>query len=306
MKKYAPIIVVLFLLAIASYFLLFKDTIEPKKKTTFSFEEFNKNRSCASLPKFLLESGLRTSIIDLSQQKYKGIAFYTRNYQNVLHKKSWERFDALGTYTIDKFGNLYLTPNPFISIKPSTFNLQKAIYKMDSTTGKLTRWLVIDSISPSATNPYGFISIVYDCDDDTLYASAIDKSGYKGIKGRIYHINPKDKNYTIVVKNFDALTLNILKTKNKKYLLAGSAIDSSLYAFEFKNGKLNPKPHLLFTLPNPKLHIRKVKIIAKNSLQIEAIKFSYSLIAETNKKQRYIFIATFNPTTKKWEIKEKN
>ena len=306
MKRLIPIFVVLALLAGASYFLLFNkdENLANSEVKSFKFGEFNKVRNCAMLPKFLYKANIMYPIIDLTQEKYTGIAFYYgKNFSKVLHKKSWEKYEHLGTYTIDKRGDIYLTPNPFISIKPTTFNLQKAIYKMDRETAELERWLVIDEISPSASNPYGLISITYDCDDDTLYASAIDKSDYKGSKGRIYHIK-MDKSYKKVVDNFDALTLSILKGKDKKLLLAGDALTNALYAFEFENKELNPTPHKILELPNPELHIRKIRVIGKNKLKLEAIKFTYSLIAATNKKQRVIYEATYNPQENSWSVKE--
>ena len=306
MKKFLPIVVVVAILAGASYFLLFKDDSKVSKVEVknFKFSEFNRVKSCASMPRFLYKAGVKRPVIDLSQEKFTGIAFYYNNFRKVLHKKSWERFEYLGTYAIDRVGNIYLTPNPFISIKPTTFNLQKAVYKLDSINGELTRWLVIDDIKPTQNNPYGLISIAYDCNDGSLYVSAIDKSNYKGSFGRIYKINPKDKSYKKVIDNFDALTLYILKTKDKKYLLAGSAMDNALYAFEFKGKNLDTTPHKLLSLPNPELHIRKIKAIGKNTLQLEAIKFSYSLIAASDKKKRVIYIATYNPNTNRWSVKE--
>ena len=307
MKRFLPILIVVLLLAGASYFLLFNEEKQegaaaPKQLV---LEDFDKVRSCAMLPLFLYRNGIRRPVIDLSQQHYKGVAFlYGPKFSKVLHKKSWERFDALGTYTIDRYGNIYLTPNPFISIKASTFNLQKAIYKMDKLSGELKRWMELDDVEPSASNPYGLISVLYDCKDGTLWASAIDKSSYKGSRGRIYHIDPKNKKVLDKIENIDALTLAWLNTKKSRYLLMGSAIDNGLYAFAFENGKIVKSPLKLFELPNPKLHIRKIKVSGKNRLYIEAIKFTYSLIAETTKQLRTHYMAVYDSDKKKWNIKE--
>jgi len=305
MKKILPIVAVLLLLGAASYFLLFNESSSVKVEQKIALEDFDKVRGCSKLPPFLLKAGIRYPVIDLSQMNYKGIAFlYGSKLSKVAHAKSWERFDALGTYTIDNRGNLYLTPNPFISITPATFNLQKAIYKLDGESGKLERWMVFDDVAPTANNPYGLISILYDCKDGTLWASAIDKSGFKGSRGRIYHIDPKSQEVLETINNFDALTLAWLYTKKSRYLLLGSALDNGVYVLAFKDGKVSHTPHKLFELPNPKLHVRKIKVTGKNSLYLEAIKFSYSLIAETNKKQRTHYSAKYDSKTKKWIITE--
>ncbi len=307
MKRFLPIAVVIALLALASYFLLIKDSGNGKQETkkVLLLGDFNKKRSCAKLPQFLYTAGVKRPLIDLSQQRFKGIAFlYGSRFSKVMHKKSWERFDALGTYTIDNRGDIYLTPNPFISITAATFNLQKAIYKLDSVNGTLERWMVIDTIAPSANNPYGLISILFDCKDNTLWASAIDKSGYKGSRGRIYHIDPSKKEIIESIPNIDALTIAWLYTKDSRLLLYGSAVDNGLYALSFKGNKIEKSPVKLFNLPNPKLHIRKIRVVGKNSLYLEAIKFSYSLIAETDKRQRVHYSAKYIEQEKKWIIKE--
>jgi len=291
MKKFLPIVAVLIVLLIGGYFVLSdKDTKVKALKKEFVLEEFKKSKTCARIPTFLYKMGIKRPVIDLSQLHYKGIAFYYgARFNKVLHKKQWEQFDALGTYAIDKFGNIYLTPNPFISIKPDTFNLQKAIYKMDSSSGKLSRWMVIDEIEPNQNNPYGLISIVYNCKDGTLFASSIDKSNYKEVKGRIYHINPKTEEVIDKIENFDALTINLLQNRNRQFLIAGSARDNGVYVYDFKSKKF----YKLFELPDPNLRVRKIKVIDSNSLKLEAIKFNYSLIAQTDKNQRVVFIVKY-------------
>jgi hypothetical protein len=305
MKKYLPLIVVVVFLGVAGYFVLNSNNtdsskvVENKPKESIVLKDFAPVRGCSKLPSFLYKAGIKRPIIDLSQEHYKGVAFlYGKDFTKVLHKKQWEQFEHLGTYTIDKSGNLYLTPNPFISIKPTTFNLQKAIYKLDSNSAKLSLWLKIDEISPNPTNPYGLISLVYDCSGN-LYVSAIDKSDYKAQKGRIYKIDIKTKDYKKIIDNFDALTINFIEIEGKKYLIAGSARDNGVYLF------VNGKPVKLFSLPNPNLRVRKIKVIGKNSLKVEAIKFNYSLIAQTTNKQREVYVIKYIKSVKKWEFSKK-
>ena len=308
MKKILPILLVVLILAGAGYFMLNGSSeVETKESVQgLKLEAFDKARTCSRMPTFLYKAGVKRPIIDLTQLHYKGIAFYYGNkFTKVLHQKEWEKYDALGTYTIDSLGDIYLTPNPFISVNPTTFNLQKAIYKMDSKSGKLTRWMEIDDVKPNSRNPYGLMSIVYDCDNSSLIASSIDESDYKAQKGVIYQINPKTQDIVNRVEGFDALTVNLLHSKNSKYLIAGSARDNGVYAFTFNMNKLNSKAYKLFELPNPRLRVRKIKVIARNRLKLETIKFNYSLVAETNKKQRYEYIAIYNPSNSTWHIAAK-
>ena len=308
MKKFLPIVVVIFILGGLSYYIFNSGNKSSKpniKKESFILKDFNKPKNCAVLPGFLYKKGILQPIIDLSQQHYTGIAFYYgKNFDKVLHKKQWEQFEHLGTYTISSNANIYLTPNPFISIKPTTFNLQKAIYKLDGVTGKLSRWMVIDEVKPTSQNPYGLISILFDCKDNTLWVSSIDKSNYKEAKGRIYHIDIKNKKILSKTQGFDALTLNWIYTKDNRYIIAGSARDNGVYLFKLKGNSLEPKPIKLFELPDPTLRVRKIKVVGKNHLKVEAIKFNYSLVAQTAKKQRVIFDAIYDSKAKKWTIKK--
>ncbi len=301
MKKFIPVIAVALFLLTAGYFVL---NDSPKgsgeKSEILDIGNFKKTKSCAKIPNFLYKARFIRPIIDLSQTRYKGVAFYNYASKSYLHLKEWEKFGAMGTYAIDKKGNIYLVPNPYISIKKNTFNFQKSVYKIDTNSGKLEKWLTIDEIKPNALNPYGLISIDFDCKDSSLWASSIDKSSYKSEAGTIFHINPKTKKIVQKVSGFDALTLKILNSSNGKYLLAGSARKNLLYAFSIENGKLSQTPKKLLELPDPSLRIRKIKIYGKNSLILEAIKFNYSLIAQTDKKFRTIYKAVYN--NKKWQI----
>jgi len=316
LKKYLPLLLVLVFLGVGGYFVLSSNSDSSSNKIVdnnfkekshinnkkIDLEDFDKVRGCSRLPNFLYKAGVKRPIIDLSQEHYTGIAFYFDNGRKVIHKKQWEQFEHLGTYTIDRFGNIYLTPNPFISIRPTTFNLQKGIYKLDSKTGYLSRFMVIDEVSASAKNPYGLISVLYDCKDDTLWASSIDKTDYKGMKGRIYHIDINKKEIIDKYEGFDALTINWIYGKNKRYLVAGSAMENGVYLFELKDGKLQD-PVKIFSLPNAQLRARKIRVVGKNRLKIEAIKFNYSLVAQTSKKQREVFDAIYDSKAKKWIVK---
>ena len=290
MKKYLPSIASLFIVAIVAMVIINKKSqikngnkaVEPR----ISIGSFSRQQSCIMQPQFLSKLHVTPPVtIDLSQQQFKGLAFlYGKNFTQVIHPKEWEVFEHFSTYSLDKKGNIYLAPMPFISIKPTTFNLQKNIYKLDSLTGKLSIFMHFEDIAPSPSNPYGIVSLVYDCDDETLWVSTLDKSNYRAEKGTIYHIDIKDKKVLQKVEGFDALTITLLKSKNGKYLLAGSARKSILYAFFIENSTLLDNKIELVTLPNANEHIRKIKVKNSNHLELQTIPFSYTLIAETSDK----------------------
>ncbi len=305
MRIYTPIILsfslILSLFGVSYYIKNSSKAIEK-----IDIGSFSKTKSCVKYPDFLKSVGVSALIaIDLSQQRFKGLAFrFGKALKKALHLKSWERFEYFGDYALDRAGNIYLTPMPFISIKPITFNLQKNIYKLDSKSGKLSIWKTIEEVTPSSTNPFGIVAIEYDCETDSLFVSAIDKSNYSTSRGRIYHIDIKSKDILEVLEGVDALSLKILKTDRGKYLLAGLAKDSSLIAYKIENNKLISKKIFLFKIPNELEHIRKIRVVGDNLLEVKTIPFLYNLIAQTTQGSiRTKYILKYMPETLYWNIK---
>ena len=312
MRKYIPILISLLLIAVAGYMVVNKkneNSIMSNKneKRTDTIGTFSVQRACARPPQFLKHLKIPQPVmIDLSQQRFKGIAFlYGKKFQKALHPKRWERYEHFGTYTVDSIGNIYLAPMPFISILPTTFNLQKNIYRLDSKTGELSIFMHLEDVIPNANNPYGITSIVYDCDDNTLWVAAIDESTYLEQKGVIYHIDLRSKSILQKVKGFDALTIQLLKSSKGKYLLSGSARDNALYVFAIADSKLKRTPHKLLDLPDAGEHIRKIKVKGKNVLELQSIPFSYALIAQTAKNDRTNYRAVWDEKSSVWKMKKR-
>ncbi len=313
MKKQLPIIISLLFIAGLAFVVINKKNnqqteagAEAEKKVTIG--NFNKTRSCARHPQFLKQLKVTQPItIDLSQQQFKGLAFlWGKNLSNVIHPKAWETYEHFSTYALDEVGNAYLAPMPFISIRPTTFNLQKNIYKLDSKTGKLEIFMNFDDVHPTASNPYGIISLVYDCDDKSLWVSAIDETDYKAQKGVIYHIDLKTKSIIQKHEGLDALTITLLKSEKGKFLLAGSARENALYALPIKEQQLITPAMKILELPSANEHIRKIKVRGKNLLELQTIPFSYTLIAQTSaNNERNHYDAKWEEASNTWKLSSK-
>ena len=311
-KKYLPIFISLFVVAVAFVLVVQSKSKKPLVTSQESHESigtFKRQSSCARHPQFLSQLNVTQPVtIDLSQQQFTGLAFlYGKNFSKVIHPKAWETFEHFSTYALDKQGNIFLAPMPFISIKQTTFNLQKNIYKLDSLTGKIFIFMHFDEVLPSASNPYGIISLVYDCDDDTLWVSAIDESNYREEKGVIYHIDIKSKEVLQKIEGTDALTLRLLNSKNGKFLLLGSARKNALYGFKIEQQKIVSDSKIkLLELPSANERIRKIKITKENVLELQTIPFSYTLIAETSTNQeRKEYEVEWNETVHQFEFLSK-
>jgi len=311
MKKVLPFISLLVVL-LAGVYVFFLDTpSDNNKQSTIEINTFYPTKPCFRLPKFLTKHGIHKNVmIDLSQQKAKGVSFrFGHKFQKILHAKEWEKYDYFGTYTLDKDGNVYLVPMPFISIHDKTFEYQKHIYKLDTSSGKLSIYMSFDDVKASNLNPYGLTSIVYDCKSDRFYISAIDESTYDKAYGVIYVVDKKTKKILQKIEGFDALSLAILEDDtHHRYLLAGSAKDSALYAYNITSSGLNDKSVKLLELPNATQHIRKIRIKSKNMIKLQAIEFSYSLVASSDSMSRYRYHYSFryDPKIKKFILEKRS
>ncbi|WP_456412415.1 hypothetical protein [Thiolapillus sp.] len=311
MRKYASIIASLALLAVAGYV-----AVQQKNRETAVTADrekppgpgaFSPGADCARLPQFLGRLKIpQPVLIDLSQKRYTGIALhYGRNYEETLHPEVWEKYEHFGTYALNGQGDIYLSPTPFISVRPGTFELQKNIYKLDSKTGALSAFMHFDDVRPSANNPYGVISLAYDCEDRTLWVSAIDETDYQNQKGVIYQVDPETKEIRQRIEGFDALTVLLLPTGSGKFLLAGSARDNALYAYAIAEGMASSRPVKLLELPVAQERIRKIRIAGKNHLELQTIPFSYTLLAQSTTRDRTYYDAKWDASASRWKLEKR-
>jgi len=306
MQKYLSIILSL-IIVVGTFFYVksLKENVEVQQKPNIG--SFTPQRSCARQPNFLKKLHINTPVaIDLSQQKYKGLAFlYGERMSKAVHLKTWEQFDHFSTYALDPQGNMYLTPMPYISIKERTFEFQKNIYRLDSNSGKLEVWMRLEDVHAGANNPYGVIALTYDCEDNSLWVSAIDETDYEHSRGVIYHIDIASKKILQKVEGVDALSLNILRSDEGKFLLAGMAKEGRLYAYRLVNQKMIDKPLKLVELTEVNERIRKITLYSKNSLKLQTIPFSYSLVALTQEgSMRKNHILVWDEVLKKFIFKK--
>jgi len=309
MQKYLSII--LSLLIVTGVFLYVKNLKESAlltKKVEYNIGSFTTQRSCSRQPNFLKKLRINSPVaIDLSQQNYKGLAFlYGQNLSQAVHLKTWEQFDHFSTYALTAKGDMFLSPMPYISIKKKTFEFQKNIYKLHSNSGKLEVWMSLEDVHAGSNNPYGVISLEYDCDDNSLWVSAIDETDYAHNRGVIYHIDVATKQILQKVEGVDALSLKLIKSERGKFLLYGSARENALYAYEIVQKKLLTKTLKLLDLADTTGRIRKIILSSSNTLKLQTIPFSYSLIAQTQEGSiRQNYVLQWNKELKSWNLLKK-
>ncbi len=308
MRRYIPIIISILIVLVATVVVVDLKSNNKKILNQSNIGEFKRIKTCAIQPLFLSKLKIPQPIaIDLSQQQYRGVAFlFGPKLMQSVHPKSWTRFDHFSSYILDPKGHMYLTPMPYITISPNTFAFQKNIYTLNSHSGKLSIWMSIDDVKAGANNPFGLIALDYDCDDNSLWVSAIDESSYSQSRGVVYHIDVESKKILQKVDGFDALSVKLLKSSRGKYLLVGSARDNGLYRYEIKDKQLSTTPAKLLELSDFNERIRKIDIAGDNTLRLETIPFAYTLVAETGEDStiRENYHAIWSPTLSKWKIEK--
>ncbi len=308
MRRYVPVIISILIVFIATIVVINLKSNNKEILNIANIGEFKRIKTCAIQPLFLSKLKIPQPIaIDLSQQQYRGVAFlFGPNLMQSVHPKSWTRFDHFSSYILDQKGHMYLTPMPYITISPNTFTFQKNIYTLNSHSGKLSIWMSIDEVKAGANNPFGLIALDYDCDDNSLWVSAIDESSYSESRGVIYHIDVDSKKILQKVEGFDALSVKLLKSNRGKYLLVGSARDNGLYRYEIKGKQLSNIPAKVLELSDFNERIRKITIARDNTLRLETIPFAYTLVAETGEDStiRENYYAIWSPTLLKWKIEK--
>ena len=307
MKRFVPIVVALIAMAVLAAVVIWQKNShsEVSNPKLFTIGEFSPVKQCVRPPAFLRQVPIPQPVmIDLSQKRYKGVALlYGRKFSQAFHPRQWGQYEHFSTYALDTQGNIYLIPTPFISIRPTTFTLQQKLFRLNSRTGKIEIFMDFDDVHPDPHNPYGLNAIAYDCDDHTLWVGAIDESDYRRQRGVIYHIDPRTKKILQRISGFDALTLAIVHAAGGKYLLAGSARDHGLYAFALtKDHGAKETPVKLLDLPDPNTHIRKIKVLSRNRLELQTIPFTYSLIAQTARQDRIHYEAQWLPAQQQWKL----
>ncbi len=305
LRRYVPIILAIAAVAVSGYFLLTKEQskVTARVKQPLFKSEILAVKKCASLPHFLSLKSIGSPIlIDLSQQRFKGVALlYGRGFEKVYHPLQWEQYEHMGTYTLSADTDIYLAPIPYISIRPTTFNLQNKIYKIDSNSGKLEIYKEFEDVKADANNPYGIVGVEYDCDDDTLWVSAIDRSDYTHARGRLYHVDLKTKKILAKKEGLDLLTLKVVYAKDGKYILAADARTPRVVAIKVSKDGIEDAVNVL-SLPDPNLRVRKIKPIDKDLIKLEAIPFNYTLVARSSNKNRVELKARYDKEKAIWSV----
>lgn len=222
----------------------------------------------------------------------------TRSYQN----PTWADAGYLGHVVFDRHGNGYTFPAPYVSLIDNPPDLQNIIYRIDSATEVMTRFITITAAAPLSTqNPFGIMGLTYDCDSESLYASSVAGSTRSNEVGKIVRVDLITKQIAFEYQNVDAFGLGVYIGPTGKRLYYGATREPTVYSIAVdENGDLNGEPQAELTIPDSNFKARRILFDRDGTMQVRTRPFDYNLIV-TSERPEKLYRFRYDATTKKWQ-----
>ncbi len=269
---------------------------------------------CRRSPKFRDSEGFSTrSVLSTTERGVKGAIMIeldpngqvTRNYQH----PTWDDAGFLGHVVLDRGGNIYTFPVPYVSLIDNPPELQNIVYRIDSTTAEMTGYYTITAPAPATPeNPFGIMGVAYDCDTESLYASSVAGSTRAATVGEIVRLDLASREVRFRYEGVDAFGLGIYMTPTPaadvttKRLYYGLARAPEIYSIGIDEaGDLLDDVRFEITLPDPTLKARRLIFTRDGKLEVRSRAFDFNLIA-TSERAETIYYYTFDTATQNWQL----
>jgi len=266
---------------------------------------------CVHRPAFVSKLNLGDQLyIGTNLKGYMGLTISARQPDGrmiVYQHPTWDDAGNLAAYVLDKDGNIYVAPAPFVSLDLNPPEEQNNIYKVDTHTGEMSLFLKLPwARPPDTTNPYGVMGLTYDCDTNSLYATSIAGSTYDEEVGRIFQIDTATADILSRFDGVDAFGVGVYRGVNGKRLYFGSARNSSIRSLPLaENGNLGEEQRLEFFLqqaPGGKdERAKKIKFPKKDEMLVKGIEFNYTLRAASDFVE-HDYTYRYDPATDTWKF----
>jgi hypothetical protein len=269
--------------------------------------------SCKTLPSFVRNLGFdpQRSAFSTSEKHIMGLVLkeFNDTGNRIYQHPGWRQAGWLSALRLDKYGNIFTSPAPFISVLDNPVKKQNILYKIGATDQLMTAFIELPIPGDSSTrNPFGIVGIAYNCRNDLLYVSSIAGSDLQTERGCLYVIDAATKKIIERYEGKDLFGLEVCVIDNKARLLAGSTRTSQVFSFTLDGkGKLTGTPQPIIDLTNagPRGDDKARKITLNNdgNLVISGLQFSYNLIASTERPET-IYYFYYDSQQGKWLLTE--
>lgn len=256
---------------------------------------FGQVTKCRAFPEFLKNMGFipQKSYFTTSEKHLIGInAIMAETPDNpssevlkTFQDESWKSAGYLSAMSIDKYGNVFVIPTPRITTIFNPFEEQNTIYKIATATGIMEPFVSIPvNHLPNPKNPFGLLSIAYDCASENLIVSTVSGSDEKNELGNVFVINTIDKTIKKILDSIDVYGIGIIDNGNIKELYLGSAKNQSLSKLSLdKNCQPISRIQKILDLSGVGKRgddkIKKIRFINPNSVVLNVSPFYYNLSA---------------------------
>jgi hypothetical protein len=258
--------------------------------------------SCSKTPSYIKSSKINSKsyLITTSDRFHKGLIF-VNNDSTTLNKRnpyfyqqpSWKKFGYLGGFTVNEKAEIFVIPVPTINTLENPKRDQNTILKTDAITGELKPYVTLPSTKLQiAGNSFGLLGIYYDCSSSILYATTVYHSTRLEEKGVIYAIDTKPAVPIIIdsLTNIDAFGISVVKIKNSKVLLFGSARNSKVMGVVLDSvGRFTSRKRIALSLenlgPRGDDKCRKIRISSTGDLIVYGVEFNWNLTAPTDRQE---------------------
>jgi hypothetical protein len=251
--------------------------------------------SCSSRPKFVDKLGISENASFTTSDRFdKGLLLlYSQNGQQKEYADpTYSSAGSLGEIEVDEQGNTYVHPIPYINLLDNPLTERTTIWRVSTDSGKMEKWVTLpadSSVSSDLQNPYGIMSLYYDCSSKALYANTLNGSDKLGQHGKIYKIDIKSKKISQIYSGQDLFGIVGASMGKQKYLLAGDIRSNRLLALDLDSSKMS----LLSSYTPKGLYIdSRVKKITQDKqtkdIVITLLPFDYSLAASGEDRREKI------------------
>ena len=263
---------------------------------------------CKKSPKFRDTEGFSTrSVLSTLEKGVKGASMVeidangqpVRSYQH----PSWDDAGYLGHVVLDRGGNVYAFPAPYVSLIENPPELQNIVYRIDSTTAEMTRFYTLTAAAPpSEANPFGLMGLAYDCDTESLYAASVAGSARDQTLGQIVRLDLATQEVRFRYEGVDAFGLGLYIGPTGKRLYYGLARAPEIYSIGVDEaGDLLDDVKLEITLPDATLKARRLIFTTDGTLQVRSRPFDFNLIV-TSDRPELLYNYRLDSTTQTWQL----
>jgi hypothetical protein len=268
--------------------------------------------TCKALPSFVRDLGFnaKQSAFSTREKQMMGLVLieYRDTGNKVYQHPSWREAGWLSVLQIDRHGNIFVAPAPFISVLDNPVSKQNILYKVDARNQQMLPFieLPLKDSSGNARNPFGITGIAYNCRNNLLYVSSISGSDITTERGCLYVIDASSKEIVDRYEGKDFFGLEAGVVNQQVKLLAGSTRTSEVYSFNLTSkGKLSGSPEKIIDLadlgPRGDDKVRKIVFQPDGTLVISGLQFTYNLIASTERPETNYFFR-YNDQSGKWML----